>query len=153
MSPRAILTAPHDALRLKARPVQAFDDDLRALVQDMFDTMYTAGGRGLAAPQVGVSLRVFVMDAGWKEGDRQPLAVLNPVIHATEPPMVVADEACLSIPGRAFRVARPMVTDLEWISVNGVRIRQKLWSVESRIACHEIDHLEGVLVSDHGDEV
>lgn len=141
-----------EVLRQKAAPVTEYDDDLRALVADMFETMYAAEGRGLAAPQVGVSKRLFVMDAGWKAGDKQPLALINPVIHGTELPMVADDEGCLSIPGRVFRVARPMVTDLEWISPNGVSQRTKLWSMESRIACHEIDHLDGILISDHGNE-
>jgi len=142
-----------EVLSRRAAPVSYFDDDLRQLVEDLFDTMYDAGGRGLAAPQIGVSIRVFVMDASWKQGDRQPLAVINPEIKSREWPMVVDDEACLSIPGKAFRVPRPMVTELAWISPNGVDIRQKLWSVESRIACHEVDHLDGILASSRGEEV
>lgn len=152
MTVRPIVTGDDPVLRRKAATVTMFDDGLRDLVRDLFDTMYEAQGRGLAAPQVGVSQRVFVMDASWKEGNPQPLAVVNPEILSTEPPMIVDTEACLSLPGVAYRVGRPMVTELKWISPNGVKQSTKLWAVESRIACHEYDHLDGVLISDHGTE-
>ena len=152
MTVREILTEESEILHEKAAPVTYFDDDLRELVTDLFETMYAAEGRGLAAPQVGVSQRVFVMDASWKRGDKQPLAVLNPEIKSREWPMVVEDETCLSIPGKVFRVPRPMVVELSWTSINGVPITQKLWGAESRIVCHEVDHLDGILASARGHE-
>ena len=153
MTIRPILTGGAPILHQVAAPVQQFDDDLHALVGDLFDTMYHATGRGLAAPQIGVPLRVFVMDATWKGGDKAPLAVINPVIRTSEWPMLEGEEACLSIPGRTFRVARPMVIDLAWISPEGVEMEQRLRGSEARIACHEVDHLDGILVTRKGVEI
>ena len=94
-------------LRAVAVPVTAFDDDLALLVAEMLATMYAAPGRGLAAPQVGVSQRVFVIDTTWKDGDPDPQAFVNPQIIARSKTTATAVEACLSIPDRAFAVTRP----------------------------------------------
>ncbi len=152
MTVREILTDGAEILTQKAEPITYFDDDLRELVADLFETMYAAEGRGLAAPQVGVSQRVFVMDASWKRGNKQPLAVVNPKIISHELPMTVEDESCLSIPGKVYRVTRPLVVELSWTSVNNVHLTQKLWGAEARIASHELDHLNGLLISDRGHE-
>ena len=94
-------------LRQICAPVE-LDDDLRTLAADMIETMYDAPGRGLAAPQVGHALRMFVMDAHWKDsGDRAPLVVINPEIVERSDQLVENDEGCLSIPDIPVRIARP----------------------------------------------
>ena len=101
-------------LRDAANLVTRFDAELAAFIADMFATMYDAPGRGLAAPQVGVSSRVFVTDVTWKEGARTPIAFVNPQVVARADEDVIGTEACLSIPDRAFDVARPVWVEARW---------------------------------------
>ena len=123
MSVLPIVAWPDQRLSTVCTPVQGIDDDLRRLVGDMFETMYDAPGRGLAAPQVGVLSRVFVMDATWKEGEMTPLACINPSIK----PMVEAhstnEEACLSIVGVGADVTRSNQISLSFTVSAWVRRR------------------------------
>jgi len=129
-------------LRQKCRPVSEVDDDLRALVEDMMETMYDAGGIGLAAPQVGVLLRVFVYDVG--EHEVQPGVMLNPEI-VDRRGSFTEEEGCLSIPGIAEMVRRS-----EWIRVkadglDGEAIDMPADGLLSRCIQHEADHLDGIV--------
>ena len=137
-------------LRAVAAPVTAFDDDLALLVAEMLATMYAAPGRGLAAPQVGVSQRVFVIDTTWKDGDPDPQAFVNPQIIARSKTTATAVEACLSIPDRAFAVTRPIWVDMRWQDIAGDVQQGRFDGVAAICVCHEYDHLEGVLISDIG---
>jgi peptide deformylase len=137
-------------LRAVAAPVTAFDDDLELLVAEMLATMYVAPGRGLAAPQVGVSQRVFVIDTTWKEGEPTPQAFVNPQIIARSETTATGVEACLSIPGRAFAVARPTWVELRWHDIAGKVQQGRFDGVEAICICHEYDHLDGVLITDIG---
>lgn len=139
-------------LRDIAAPVAAFDAGLARLVADMFDTMYAAPGRGLAAPQVGVSQRVFVTDVTWKEGDRTPIAFVNPQIVAQSDDRQSGSEACLSIPDRQFDVPRPVWVEARWIDVDGTVHEARFDGSQAICFCHELDHLNGVLITDHGVE-
>lgn len=116
---------------------------LLALVDDMFDTMYAAQGRGLAAPQVGVMQRFFVMDAGWKEGEPSPEVMIDPSVIATEKRDVVMEEACLSIPGVVVPVSRPVAVTLGWRDRNDDWHMRDFDGAEARIIQHELDHLGG----------
>ena len=137
-------------LRAVAAPVTAFDDDLALLVAEMLATMYAAPGRGLAAPQVGVSQRVFVIDTTWKYGDPDPQAFVNPQIIARSKTTATAVEACLSIPDRAFAVTRPIWVDMRWQDIAGDVQQGRFDGVAAICVCHEYDHLEGVLITDVG---
>jgi len=125
------------------------DDPLRALIADMFETMYDAPGRGLAAPQVGVLSRVFVMDATWKSGARTPLTFINPEILWASPETQVNEEGCLSIPDTPRRVARPARVEVMWLDADGAQKRGAFEGFEAACICHEMDHLDGVLILDH----
>ena len=118
------------------------------LIEDMFETMYNAPGRGLAAPQVGVMCRVFVMDATWKEGDMEPIAFINPEItaHGGEQNN---QEACLSIIDYALEVARPAWVDVSWSDIEGLRQHSRFEGFAAACVCHEMDHLDGKLIIDY----
>lgn len=140
-------------LRKVAAEVQGFDAGLVALVSDMFETMYAAPGRGLAAPQIGESLRVFVIDTTWKEAEPTPRAFVNPAIIAASPIQAAGPEGCLSIPDRSFVVERPAWVDGAWQDPDGTPKTARLEGIEAICFCHELDHLNGVLITDIGVEV
>lgn len=123
--------------------------DLRALVADMFDTMYAAPGRGLAGPQVGVLKRLFVMDCTWKEGEKSPRACLNPQITWRSEELVTREEGCLSIPGVLAEIARPAEVVMRWHDENWVEHEEKLSGFEATCAQHELDHLDGRVYLDY----
>ncbi len=133
-----------------AAPVDAFDAALATLVRDMFETMYAAPGRGLAAPQVGVSRRVFVVDTQWKEADPAPMIFVNPKMIARSDETAVGTEACLSIPGRSFAVSRPIWVDMTWQDLDGVSHEGRFEGVEAVCVAHEFDHLNGLLITQTG---
>ena len=138
---------PDPRLSQPSAPVGVPDDALRALAADMLATMYAAPGRGLAGPQVGVLRRIFVMDAGWKQGDPAPLVVIDPEITPDGPPEV-GEEGCLSIPGAPAAVTRPGAITLRFTGLDGARHESRLTGAAARIAQHEADHLDGILILD-----
>ncbi len=150
MAVRALRFEGDPVLLAVAAPVTAFDADLATLVRDMFDTMYAAPGRGLAAPQVGVSSRVFVVDTGWKEGEPAPLLFVNPKITAQSDEQARGTEACLSIPDKAYTVARPTWVALTWQDLDGVSHTGRFDGAQAICICHEHDHLDGRLISQTG---
>jgi peptide deformylase len=148
MAVRPIVLVPDPVLRAVAVPVERFDEDLRRLATDMLETMYAAPGRGLAAPQVGGSLRLFVMDAGWREGAPDPQAFANPRIEAASEAREAREEGCLSIPDRIVRVSRPAAVTLAWQDLDGAPRRGAFEGFAATCVQHEIDHLDGVLCTD-----
>ena len=145
---RQILRWP-DA-RLKAVAALAcVDDATLTLARDMLETMYDADGRGLAAPQVGVLARVFVMDASWKSGEAAPETFINPEIIWRSAEVVVGPEGCLSIPGVVAEVSRAKEIILRWVMGDGSISAQRLTGFRAICAQHEVDHLDGVLTLDH----
>lgn len=151
MSILPIVAWPDARLSQICVPVDNIDDDLRALINDMFETMYDAPGRGLAAPQVGALSRVFVMDATWKEGEKTPLARINPVIKVMGDDESTNEEACLSIVGVSADVTRPNRIELSFTDLEGKQITQELEGFSAICAQHELDHLEGRVIFDHLD--
>ena len=119
--------------------------DERALIADMFATMYAASGRGLAAPQVGVMKRLFVMDVTWKEGEKSPLVMIDPVVMARERVPVVMDEICLSIPGVTVPVERHKAVTMQWTDETGDIHMGDFDGAEARVILHEFDHLNGLV--------
>lgn len=146
---RPIVLLGDPVLRTAAEPVEVFDDDLRALVDDMFETMYHAEGVGLAAPQIGLSRRVLVIDTRHDddpEGGR--LALINPEIVAVSRETEKASEGCLSIPGLEEFVERPAVVEVRGSDPHGREIVVEADDLLGRALQHEIDHLDGVLFID-----
>ena len=139
---------PDPVLRRPCTPVAAIDADLRQLAADMLETMYAAPGRGLAAPQVAVTRRLFVMDCGWKEGNPSPRVCVNPEIVAASESLAINTEGCLSIPGVPARVARPDWVVLRWTDLDGALHEERLEGFEAVCAQHELDHLNGRLCID-----
>ncbi|CUH66271.1 Peptide deformylase [Thalassovita gelatinovora] len=148
MSVRPILLWPDPRLSQRCEPVGA-DEDVSALIGDMLETMYDAPGRGLAAPQVGVMKRVFVMDCGWKDGDMTPIICINPEIVAASEDVIAGEEGCLSIPNAPADVTRPARITLRWRGLDGAIVDRKLDGFEAKCAQHEYDHLEGRVIFDH----
>ena len=142
-----ILRWPDPRLTQVCAPV-AEGEDVAPLIADLFDTMYAAPGRGLAAPQVGVLKRVFVMDVTWKEGARSPLACINPEIREASADLDSHQEACLSIPGIAAHVARPSRILLRWRDPDGAVQEARFAGMWSVCAQHEYDHLDGRVIFD-----
>ncbi len=142
---REIVKYGAKVLTEKAAPVTAFDEDLAQLVADMFETMYDAPGVGLAAPQVGVSKRIFVMDCS-KEKDRR-FVFINPEILSTEGAQT-GDEGCLSFPGIYFDVERAARVVVRAQDARGEWFEADFLDLEARCVLHEYDHLEGELFID-----
>lgn len=149
MSIRPILTAPDPRLRQVSKPVETVDDDLRALMDDMLETMYDAPGIGLAAIQVGVPLRVIVMDLAGEDAEPEPRFFVNPEILDPSEDMSVYEEGCLSVPEYYDEVERPARCRVKYLDYDG---KEQVLDAEGLLATciqHEMDHLEGVLFIDH----
>ena len=144
---REIRLWPDAVLSKKALPA-GVDDVTMVLAQDMLDTMYAAEGRGLAAPQVGVLTRVFVMDSTWKIGAGTPEVFINPEIIWRSAELVTSSEGCLSIPGFLAEVSRAKEIILRWVMTDGSVSAQKLVGFRAICAQHEIDHLDGIVTLD-----
>jgi peptide deformylase len=145
---RDILLLGDPILRERATEVESFDDELRDLVRDMFATMISAEGAGLAAPQVGVSRRVFVAEVVDEEDVAVRVAVVNPRIVEASDEIDRAPEGCLSIPGVSDVVARPARVTVEGFDPTGVPVRIEAGGLLGRVLQHEVDHLDGVLFVD-----
>jgi len=144
-----ILVYGHPCLRRVAAPVGRVTEGIRGLVRDMTDTMYDAPGRGLAAPQVGRSLRVFVIDCHWKDGaPRDPLAMIDPQILWRSDSMATREEGCLSIPDLPMAVARPDRIRIAWTDPEGRAHEATFGGIEAVCVQHEHDHLDGILIPD-----
>ena len=139
-----IVQHPDPILRVVCDPVSG---DVTKLARDMLDTMYAAPGRGLAGPQVGVTERLFVLDATWKDGLPDPRVFVNPEIVARDGRQV-NEEGCLSIPDTPRRVARPAEITLAFDGASGRR-EERFAGFAAACICHEMDHLDGVLILDH----
>ena len=149
-----IIEAPDPRLKTVSTPVEAFDDALQALIDDMFETMYDAPGIGLAAIQVGVPKRLLVMDLQEKNEEtgvtiREPRVFINPEILKTSEEMSVYNEGCLSVPDQYADVERPKTVRARWLDRDGKRHEQELDEMLATCLQHEMDHLEGILFIDH----
>ncbi|MFN4189459.1 MAG: peptide deformylase [Pseudothermotoga sp.] len=129
-------------LRKKAKEVENIDENIKVLIKELFETMYATDGIGLAAPQIGVSLRIFVMDDG------TPRALINPVIVFKSAETNIAEEGCLSVPEVFENVERSNEIVIRYTDINGKNIEEKLSGYSARVAQHEYDHLDGVLFID-----
>jgi peptide deformylase len=147
---RPILIHPDPRLKKVCTPVTDLSDDLRALADDMLETMYDAPGIGLAAPQVGVTRRLIVLDCVKDEGEEpRPLVMFNPEVVASSEETNTYEEGCLSIPDQYAEVTRPKVVDVRWIDRDGNEQTETFDGLWATCVQHEIDHLNGKLFIDY----
>jgi peptide deformylase len=149
MAIREILTVPHPVLKQVSQPVETVDDELRALMDDMLETMYAAPGIGLAAIQIGVPKRVIVMDLARPEEDKQPRYFVNPEILWASEETQPYEEGCLSVPEYYDEVDRPARVKLRYMNYQGETIEEDADGLYAVCIQHEMDHLDGVLFIDH----
>ena len=150
MAIRDILILPDKRLRLKSAPVKAVDKPLRALIDDMLETMYAAPGIGLAAIQVGVAKRVIVMDLARGEDETpEPRYFANPEILWASEETKPWEEGCLSVPEIYDEVERPARVRLRYLDYHGQPVEEDAEDLYAVCIQHEIDHLDGVLFIDH----
>ena len=149
MALREILTEPNRVLRQKSLPVEKVDEDLRKLIDDMFETMYAAPGIGLAAIQVGVPKRVIVLDIAQKEGQKNPMCFVNPEISEKSKNNSTYEEGCLSVPGQFAEIDRPDQCYVKYLDYNGEPKEIKATGMLATCIQHEMDHLEGILFIDY----
>ncbi len=140
-----ILLWPDARLSTRCAEVAEVTEAVRALAADMLETMYAAPGRGLAAPQVGAMLRLFVMDTGWKEGARQPRVCVNPDILWMSDARATGPEGCLSLPGLSAEISRARAIRLRWTGLDGAEREEELHGFDAICAQHEFDHLDGIV--------
>jgi peptide deformylase len=147
---RPILIHPDPRLKKVADPVRDVSDELRRLADDMFETMYDAPGIGLAAPQIGISSRLIVLDCVKEEGAApRPLAMFNPEIVAASDEKSVYEEGCLSIPETFADVTRPAEVTVRWMDRDGNPAEETFAGLWATCVQHEIDHLNGKLFIDY----
>jgi len=149
MSILPIITAPDPRLKLKAKPVAAVDDSIRRLMDDMLETMYLAPGIGLAAPQVGVTKRVLVLDVAGEGEKPAPLKIANPEILWRSEELATYSEGCLSLPEHYADVTRPAEVKVRFLDYQNEIRELHAKGLLATVIQHEIDHLEGTLFVDH----
>jgi peptide deformylase len=149
MTARPILTAPDPRLQAVSTDVERVDDEIRALVTDMTDSMYAAEGIGLAAIQIGVAKRILVIDLDQKEGNKNPRAFINPKITWASEEMATYEEGCLSVPEIWDDVERPTRVKCEYLDIDGKPQTLEADGLLATCLQHEMDHLNGVLFIDH----
>ncbi len=149
MAIREILVVPDPVLKLVSKPVEKVDDELRALMDDMLETMYDAPGIGLAAIQIGVAKRVIVMDIAGPDDPKAPRYYVNPEIVWASEETAPYEEGCLSIPDIYDEVERPARVKLKYLNYQGEEVVEDADGLFAVCIQHEMDHLEGVLFIDH----
>lgn len=153
MAVHKIVEIPDPRLRTISTPVAEVDDDVRALIDDMFDTMYASRGIGLAAIQIGVAKRILVIDLQEEDEDgkpvREPRVFINPEIVETADDSNIYNEGCLSVPDQYAEVERPATCRVRWLDETGAAHDEQLEGLLATCIQHEMDHLEGIIFIDH----
>lgn len=149
MSVRPLVILPDSQLRLTSKPLEGADKALRALVDDMFETMYDAPGIGLAAIQIGQPVRLFTVDLAKKDEAKAPLVFINPEITWFSEELSIYEEGCLSIPEYYAEVERPERVRVKFRDVDFVEKEIEADGLLATCIQHELDHLNGVLFIDH----
>jgi peptide deformylase len=142
-----IIQYPHPTLRHKSKPVRRVDEELRGIVRNMFTQMYQARGVGLAANQIDLPLRLFVVNLKADPQEGEELVFINPVITSPKG-LDEAEEGCLSLPGLYGQVRRPKQVKINAYSLEGKEFTADLSGLFARVVQHETDHLDGVLFTD-----
>ncbi len=149
MAIRDIIILPDTQLRLVSKPIEKITPDIRALADDMFETMYEAPGIGLAAIQVAQPLRMITMDLSKKEGETEPRVFINPEILSVSEELSIYEEGCLSIPEYYEEVERPAQVRVRFMDLDGKIHEEDADGLYATCIQHEIDHLNGVLFVDY----
>ncbi len=144
-----IVTVPDPLLKTISKPVEAVDDDLRSLMDDMLETMYAAPGIGLAAIQVGQPIRLLVMDLTEEEQEPDPQFYVNPVLTWTSEELATYNEGCLSVPEQFADIDRPAECKITFLDYNGVEQNIHAKGLFSTCIQHELDHLNGIVFIDY----
>ena len=144
----------HPVLRQEAKPIEAADAELKTLVDNMFETMYAAEGCGLAAPQIGQSIKLVVIDADvladeYPECKGRKFALINPEVTVLDGEEVTRNEGCLSLPGLSEKVSRVEHINLKWFDEDMNPHEEEMTGFLARIVQHECDHLDGKVYMDH----
>ena len=149
MALRPVLQFPDPRLKEKSKPVTEVTDEIRELARDMIEVMYDEPGIGLAAPQVGAQIRMFVIDTEWSDdgADKNPQVILNPEISDREG-KITWDEGCLSVPDYNATVERDETITLRGTDLDGNPIEERATGLRAVCIQHETDHLDGVLFID-----
>jgi peptide deformylase len=148
-NPRKVVVVGDPVLHKVSEQVTSFDDSLATLIDDMFATMHVAAGVGLAAPQVGVDLAVFVYDCPDADGNQHVGHMVNPEIVSTSGPDDDGEEGCLSVPGPYHELARPSVATVRGVDKTGAPLEVTGTGFFARCLLHEAEHLRGILYIDH----
>ena len=153
MTVKKILTEPDPFLRQKSKPVEKVDNDLRLLMDDMLDTMYNAQGIGLAAIQIGIPLRMLVIDISsigdQDNNEKNPQFFINPEILDPSNNLSSFEEGCLSVPGIWEEIERPDECIVKFVNRNGQKEEKECEGLLATVIQHEMDHLEGIVFVDH----
>ena len=149
MTKRKIITEPDIILRKKSVNLEKVDDDLRALMDDMLETMYAAPGIGLAGVQIGILKRLIVIDVSRDEEKKSPLFLINPEIISKSSNTSVYEEGCLSLPGYFAEIERPAECQIEYLDYHGKKKKMKASGLLATCIQHEVDHLNGILFIDY----
>lgn len=144
-----ILIAPHPVLKKKCEPVDEVTQEIRELMADMLETMYVAPGIGLAAPQIGVSKRILVVDCAPKDEDPQPIMMANPEVVWESEEIATYEEGCLSFPEQFADVKRPAECHVSYLDQNNEKQLLKADGLLATCVQHEMDHLDGIVFVDH----
>ncbi|OPZ78176.1 MAG: Peptide deformylase [Alphaproteobacteria bacterium ADurb.Bin438] len=146
-----VLRVPNPILKQKAKKVEKIDDELKELVNDMFETMYATNGIGLAAPQIGISKRLIVIDTKWRKDsdEKEQIVMINPDIYYKSEELRVYCEGCLSVPGQYEDVTRPDNIKVRYTDLDGNEHDISADGILATVIQHETDHLNGVLFIDY----
>lgn len=145
-----LLVYPNELLSVSSRSVELPTVDIESIVDHMLVTMYENAGVGLAAPQIGLNIRMFVYDLSSGECAKSYNVIINPEIISSSKDKESAVEGCLSLPGQKFMVKRSNNVEVRYIDVDGKTVQKHLHGFEARVFLHELDHLDGVLIRDLG---
>ena len=149
MSIREIITVPNEILKKISKPIEKVGEGEKKLIKDLFETMYSAKGIGLAAVQVGILKRVLVVDVSSKDEKKKPMCFINPTIRKLSDEMAVYEEGCLSIPDTFIEIQRPKICEIEYVDIDGRTQIKEFDGLLSTCVQHEINHLDGKLIIDH----
>ena len=149
MSIKDIITVPDETLKKISQPIEKVGVNEKKLINDLFETMYSSKGIGLAAVQVGILKRILVIDVSSKDERREPLSFINPTIKKISYETSIYEEGCLSIPDTFIEIERPKTCEVEYIDIDGKIKNLKCDGLLSTCLQHEINHLDGKLIIDH----
>ncbi|KAJ4729242.1 Peptide deformylase [Melia azedarach] len=146
--PLKIVEYPDPILRARNKKIDTFDENLKKLVDEMFDVMYKTDGIGLSAPQVGINVQLMVFNPAGERGEGEEIVLINPKVNKYSKKIVPFNEGCLSFPGIYADVLRPESVKIDARDINGTRFSVSLSALPARVFQHEFDHLQGILFFD-----